>query len=178
MKLSIFGLGYVGTVSMACFARDGHRVIGVDVNSQKVDSIKSGKSPIIEPGLEALIKNGVESGNIQATTDVALAVNHAEIFLITVGTPSKSNGSLETKYVERVCADIGRELGAKDDYKVIAIRSTVLPGTVREEFIPIVENASGKKAGVDFGFCMNPEFLREGSAIRDFDNPPYTVIGN
>jgi GDP-mannose 6-dehydrogenase len=177
MNIAIFGLGYVGSVSMACFARDGHRVVGVDVNPQKISSIKSGISPIIEPGLETLIQNGVENGYITATSDVAMAVRHADIMLITVGTPSKSNGSLDTKYVERVCTDIGNELAKVGEYKVVAVRSTILPGTVFEKLIPVLESASGKKAGRDFGFCMNPEFLREGSAIRDFDNPPYTVIG-
>jgi GDP-mannose 6-dehydrogenase len=177
MNIAIFGLGYVGSVSMACFARNGHHVIGVDVNQQKINDIQAGKSPIIEPGLDNLIKSGLESGNIRATNDVALAVDQAEIILITVGTPSKSNGSLETLYVERVCEDIGKELAIRKDYKVVAVRSTILPGIARDILLPLLETSSRKIAGNDFGFCVNPEFLREGSAISDFDQPPYTVIG-
>ena len=177
MNLAIFGLGYVGTVSMACFARDGHHVIGVDVNPNKINSIREGKSPIIEPGLGELIQAGISNGHIQATMDVAEAVARSEVFLITVGTPSLPNGSLDTAYVIRVCQAIGRELAHKDAYNVVAIRSTVLPGTAKEIFLPELEKASGKVAGGDFGFCLNPEFLREGSAINDFDHPPYTVIG-
>jgi GDP-mannose 6-dehydrogenase len=177
MNVAIFGLGYVGSVSMACLAREGHNVIGVDINPQKVNMIKMGKPTIIEPGLSQLIEGGVIQGRIKSTNDPSFAIQNSDVSLVCVGTPSKPNGSLETSYAEKVCREIGLELAKKDSYHVIAIRSTILPGTSQERLLPILEEASGKEAGTDFGFCINPEFLREGSAIADFDNPPYTVIG-
>jgi GDP-mannose 6-dehydrogenase len=177
MNIAVFGLGYVGCVSAACLARDGHRVIGVDVNPVKVKCIQQGTSPIIEPGLEVLIQTSVAAGLLQATGDVACAIDHAEVAMICVGTPSQDDGGLELKYVERVCKDIGRALADKEVYITIVVRSTILPGTALERLLPILEAESGKKAGRDLGFCVNPEFLREGSAIADFDHPPYTIIG-
>ncbi len=177
MKVSIFGLGYVGCVSAACFARDGHDVIGVDVNPQKIEMIQAGKSPIIEPGLADLIERGVQTGRLQATDNVIEAIARTEVAMICVGTPSMENGGLELKYLERVCESIGQALAGKSGETVVVVRSTVLPGTVQERLIPILEIHAGKQVGRDFGFCVNPEFLREGSAIADFDNPPYTVIG-
>jgi len=177
MNIAIFGLGYVGCVSAACFARDGHRVIGVDVNPVKVQTINDGKSPIIEPDLAELIHNGVDAKRLTATANADEAISQVEVAIICVGTPSKDNGNLELKYVERVIQDIGQSLKQKDDYMVVVIRSTLLPGKAQEQLLPLLERASGKKAGVDFGFSINPEFLREGSAIKDFDNPSYTVIG-
>lgn len=177
MNIAVFGLGYVGCVSTACFARDGHHVIGVDVNLEKVESIREGKSPIIEPRLGDLIQQGVDAGRIEATDEASHAINHADVAMICVGTPSQPNGSLDLTYVERVCQDIGQSLANKSSYIVVVVRSTMLPGNAQDRLIPILESTSGKQAGEDFGFCVNPEFLREGSAIADFDHPPYTVIG-
>ncbi len=177
MKVSIFGLGYVGTVSAACLAGQGHDVLGVDVSADKVNQINNKQSPIVEPGLEPLISKGVETGKLKATQDTAAAVRHGEVLLICVGTPSHANGGLGLTYVERVAQDIGEVLATVNDYKVVSLRSTVLPGTFTETLKPILEQYSGKKAGVDFGVTVNPEFLREGSAIEDFINPPYTLIG-
>jgi GDP-mannose 6-dehydrogenase len=177
MKVSILGLGYVGCVSAACLTKDGNEVIGVDVNPVKVELLALGKSPIVEPGLNELIKQFVENGRLQVSVDVSFAVHNTEISLICVGTPSNDNGSLKLDYVKNVCREIGEVLAKKKDYHVVVVRSTVLPGTVDELLIPILEQSSGKKAGVDFGVCMNPEFLREGSAIRDYYKPSYVVVG-
>lgn len=176
MNIAVFGLGYVGCVTAACFARENHHVIGVDISAPKVESIQQGKSPIIEPGLSDLIQDQVSQGRLQATSDAETAVNSADIIIICVGTPSERNGSLNIRYVEKVCRDIGRSLRNKKEYAVVVIRSTILPGKANETFLQILESESGKKAGEGFGFCVNPEFLREGSAIADFDAPPYTVI--
>lgn len=177
MRLSIFGMGYVGNVSAACFAADGHTVIGVDPNAVKVDLINQGASPIVEPGLAELVADGVSSGRLRGTTDAAAAIAETDLSLVCVGTPSQVNGNLDLTYLERVCQDIGTCLKAKDGFHVVVIRSTMLPGTIRETVIPTLEAASGKVAGKDFGVCNNPEFLREGSAVRDFREPPKTVIG-
>jgi len=177
MNISVFGIGYVGAVTAACFAADGHKVIGVDVNRDKVRSINEGRSPIIERSLDELTREAVRSGNLSATDNVAEAVNHAEVCIICVGTPSAPNGNLNFEYVERVCTQIGQALAKADGYKVLAMRSTMLPGTLLKRLIPILERESGKKVGVGFGAAVNPEFLREGSAIEDFRNPPFTVIG-
>ncbi|MCB0121520.1 MAG: nucleotide sugar dehydrogenase [Caldilineaceae bacterium] len=177
MKLAVFGLGYVGCVTAACFARDGHHVIGVDVNRDKVQSLCRGESPIVEPGLAPLIKQVVADGRLTATCDAGQAFKEAEVVLICVGTPSKPDGSLETAHVERVCRDIGLLLREHADYLTIVVRSTLLPGTASKCLLPLLEATSGKKAGAAFGFSVNPEFLREGSAIQDFDNPPYSIIG-
>lgn len=177
MKISIFGLGYVGCVSAACLSQDGHTVIGIDVNPQKVGMIKSGRSPIIEPGVDDLIAAGVESGRLQASLDGQAAVHNSDISLICVGTPGQRNGNLELRYVENVCCEIGTALADKEAHHVVVVRSTVLPGTVGEKLIPVLEQHSGKRAGVDFSVCMNPEFLREGSAVKDYYRPSFIVIG-
>jgi GDP-mannose 6-dehydrogenase len=177
MKLSVFGIGYVGCVSAACFARDGHEVIGVDVNAAKVDIINSGRSPIVEPGMSDLMKEAVESGRLSATTDTAVAIQGSELSLVCVGTPSNANGSLDLRYITRVCQEIGAVLKTKSERHVVIIRSTMLPGTIENTVIPALEEASGKKAGTDFGVCINPEFLREGSSLKDFYAPPFTLIG-
>jgi len=177
MKISIFGLGYVGCVTAACLARDGHTVHGVDVNPQKVEMIRAGQSPVVEPGLSDLISQAVESGHLQAGLDSRAAVQSSDLSLICVGTPSNDNGSLRLDFVENVCREIGSALAEKPDYHVVVVRSTVLPGTVEEKMLPLLEQYSGKKAGVDFGLCMHPEFLREGSAIRDYMQPSLIVIG-
>lgn len=177
MRISVFGLGYVGCVSAACLARDGHKVMGVDISQNKVDIINSGRSPVVEKDIDEIIKEVVKSQKLIATTDVREAVRNSEISMICVGTPSNDNGSLDLKYVKRVCAEIGTGLREKDEYHVVVVRSTVLPSSVEEELIPILEKSSGKKARVDFGVCMNPEFMREGSSVYDFYHPPMTVIG-
>lgn len=177
MNVSIFGLGYVGCVSAACLARDGFDVIGVDINPDKVNLVRSGRSPIVEPGLQTLIEESVRAGRLSATQDSKEAVLASDVSLICVGTPSNGNGSLKMDYVESVCREIAGALAAKPDYHVVVLRSTVLPGTLRTRLLPILERCSGKRAGVDFGVCVNPEFLREGSAIRDYDEPSLIVIG-
>jgi GDP-mannose 6-dehydrogenase len=177
MDISVFGLGYVGSVTAACLASQGHKVVGVDVNVDKVQTINSGRSPVVEPGLDHLIRKAVSVGNLSATQDAAAAVAHGDVSLICVGTPSNSNGSLNLEYVERVYAEIGSALAGMQTYKVVALRSTVLPGTLSTCLIPILTEESGKRVGVNFGVAVNPEFLREGSAIEDFENPPFTLIG-
>ncbi len=177
MNISVFGLGYVGAVVAGCFARDGHTVIGVDVRSSKVDMLNRGVSPIVEPGLPELIAAGWRQGLIRATGDAEEAVLASDISLICVGTPSTADGGLQTDFLESVCAEIGAALAKKPGYHVVVDRSTILPGTVEGKMIPLLERHSGKRAGVDFGVAMNPEFLRESSAIKDFDEPPKTVIG-
>lgn len=177
MKIGIFGLGYVGCVTAACLAQDGHQVVGVDVNSAKVDILNSGLSPIVEPGLDVLIEKAVKSGSLRASVDYRQVVQDSDVSLICVGTPSNENGSLMLDFVKKVCREIGEALAEKNEYHVVVVRSTVLPGTVEETLIPILEEASGCKAGVDFGVCMNPEFLREGSAIKDYYMPSLVMIG-
>lgn len=176
MKISIFGLGYVGCVSAACLASAGHDIIGVDINPIKVDMINEGKSPIIEPELEDLIKRQVENGKISATLDTEYAVLNSDVSFIIVGTPSNGNGSVNLNYIFDVSQQIGRILTNKTTYHLIVTRSTVFPGT-GDKVINIIQESSGKKVGQDFGYCSNPEFLREGTAIHDFYFPPMTVIG-
>lgn len=177
MKISVFGLGYVGCVTAACMARDGHSVIGVDINPIKVDQLNKGQSPIVEPGLDEIVDRVVKSGHLKAGLDSLAAVQVSDVCLVCVGTPSNENGSLNLEYVENVCREIGSALKDKQGYFVVVIRSTVLPGTVEEKLIPLLEQQSGKQAGRDFGVCMNPEFLREGSAIEDYYHPSLVVIG-
>jgi GDP-mannose 6-dehydrogenase len=176
-RVSVFGLGYVGAVSVACLADRGHDVIGIDVNAAKADLIASGRSPIVEAGLEDLLRKGVAAGRIRATTDTALAIAQTDLSLICVGTPSNANGSLDLSYVRRVSEQIGDALAAKTIYHVVIARSTMLPGSTESTVIPALEQHSGKRLGADFGVCFNPEFLREGTSIADFDDPPFTVIG-
>ncbi|MCU0636842.1 MAG: UDP-glucose/GDP-mannose dehydrogenase family protein [Gemmatimonadaceae bacterium] len=175
--LSVFGLGYVGCVSAACLAREGHTIVGVDVNETKVSLINSGRPTIVEDGIADLVAGQVAAGRLRATTDVREAVLTTDMSLVCVGTPSRANGALDLRYVERVCEQIGEALAAKATRHVVVIRSTVLPGTVHEVVIPALERGSGRRAGTDFGVAMNPEFLREGTSIRDFADPPFTLIG-
>ncbi len=177
MKISIFGMGYVGVVSAACLAQLGHQVTGVDVSQDKVDIINSGRSPIIERDIDGLVAQAVAEGRLRATTDAVEGIRASEISLICVGTPSNTNGSLDLRYVERVSHDIGLALAQKAEFHTIVLRSTVLPGTTEEVVLPVLEIASGKKAGEGFGLCFNPEFLREGTSVADFWHPPFTVIG-
>ncbi len=172
MNIAIFGLGYVGSVSAACLAAAGHRVIGVDVDPYKTDLIRRGRAPITEPDLDELLSPLVADGRITVTSDTAEAVASADVSLVCVGTPSRRNGSLDSSYLERVLEQIGEALSRADRYHVIAVRSTLLPGVLGTQLVPLLERVSGRRAGVDFGVCINPEFLREGSAIRDFLTPP------
>ncbi|RPJ66866.1 MAG: nucleotide sugar dehydrogenase [Acidobacteria bacterium] len=178
MKVAVFGLGYVGCVSAAALAEDGHDVIGVDVNPDKAASVNEGRSPIVEPGLEQLIARGREAGRLRATTDTGEAVAASDVSLLCVGTPSRKNGSLDLQYLKRVSEEIGGELRRASGYHVVVVRSTVLPGTTHEVVIPALEEHSGKRYGEGFGVAVNPEFLREGSALRDFRNPPRTLVGH
>src|SRR5438093_12205379 len=178
MKVSVFGLGYVGSVSAAALAGDGHQVVGVDINGEKVASVNAGKSPIIEPGLDQLLARAVGERRLRATTDVAEAIGYSDVSLVCVGTPSRRNGSLDLTFLTRVCEQIGAALRDKPAYHVVVIRSTVLPGTTHDVLIPTLERASGKTYGDDFGVSVNPEFLREGSAIADFRKPPLTLVGH
>jgi len=178
MKVSVFGLGYVGSVSAASLAADGHEVIGVDVQRAKVDAVNAGQSPIVEPGLDELLASAVAEGRLRATTDTADAVANSDVSLLCVGTPSRKNGSLELEYLERVSGQIGAALRSKQDYHVVVVRSTVLPGTTHEMVIPAIERESGKKYGDGFGVSVNPEFLREGTALADFRKPPLTLVGH
>lgn len=177
MNLSIFGLGYVGAVSAGCLAADGHRVIGVDPNRTKVDLVNRGMTPIVEKDIGEMIAAAGSLGHLHATVDVNEAVQGSEVSLICVGTPSQLNGNLDLSYVRRVCEQIGAALTRKSSFHVVVARSTMLPGSMREVVIPTLERASGKRAGVDFGVCINPEFLREGTAVHDYRHPPKTVIG-
>jgi GDP-mannose 6-dehydrogenase len=178
MNVSVFGLGYVGSVSAATFADDGHQVVGVDVNAGKVAMLNEGKSPIVEPGLDTLIASNVAAGRLRATTSTEDAIDATDVSLVSVSTPSRRNGSLDLSYLARVCEQIGTALRNKSAYHVVIIRSTVLPGTTHCTVIPILERASGKQYGVDFGVAMNPEFLREGSAVKDIKHPPMTLVGH
>jgi GDP-mannose 6-dehydrogenase len=177
VKISIFGLGYVGTVLTGCLSKEGHEVIGVDTEPSKVDLVNAGKSPIIEQDLDGLLTDGVNRGTIRATTDHESAVLASELSMICVGTPGKATGELDLTFVMRVCEHIGAALRAKGACHVVVVRSTMLPGSVEGTVIPTLERSSGRRHGADFGVVMNPEFLREGSAIKDFYNPPKTVVG-
>lgn len=177
MQISIFGLGYVGAVCAACLSSRGHEVIGVDVSQAKIDMINLGKSPIVEPGLGELLQAGLQAGLLRGSTDVEEAVLNSSLSMVCVGTPSKRNGDLDLTYIDTVCREIGEALRHKSERHTVVIRSTVLPGTVANVVIPALEEASGKKAGLDFGVAVNPEFLRESTAIADYDFPAMTVIG-
>src|SRR5215467_8692357 len=178
MRISIFGLGYIGSVTGASLAAAGHDVIGVDANPDKVALVNAGRSPVIEPGLDELLGNAVAGGRLRATTDPKEAVQQSELSLICVGTPSQRNGSLNLEYLERVMQQIGEALADVDHYHVVVVRSTVLPGTTHGMVIPTLERASGRTYGEDFGVSVNPEFLREGTALKDFQRPPLTLVGH
>ncbi len=174
--VSVFGLGYVGCVSVACLAKAGHRVIGVEVNASKVELINRGVATIVEPGLDALLESGVASGAVSATTDAAAAIRQSDVVLVTVGTPSREDGELDLSHIHAVAEDVGRTLKDCDRFVTVAIRSTVKPGTCRT-VAGIIERASGRTFGANFSVVANPEFLREGTAIADYEKPPYVLIG-
>jgi len=177
MRISIFGLGYVGAVSLACLARDGHSVIGVDIDKAKLELIRDGKTPVVEEGMVDLMARVAASGRVTVTTDVIQAVLDSEVSLICVGTPSAPNGSQDQSAIIKLTHDLGRAMRGKADGHVFVFRSTLVPGTVEEVLRPLVERESGKREGEDFHVCFQPEFLREGTSIRDYDRPPFTVVG-
>jgi GDP-mannose 6-dehydrogenase len=178
MKVSIFGLGYVGAVSTACLARDGNTVVGVDIDESKLEMFRSGISPIVEEGMPELVRDVVANKEVAVTSDIYRAIHDTELSFICVGTPSRPNGSQDLSAAQRVCEQIGQALRDKTSYHVVVVRSTVVPGTVEEVLTPILKAESGKRNGVEFDVCFMPEFLREGTSIRDYDNPPYTVVGS
>jgi GDP-mannose 6-dehydrogenase len=175
--ISVIGLGYVGCVSAACFASRGHSVIGVDVDRIKLELLRSGKAPVVEERIAELTADVIASAALTVTEDTVAAVMASDISLVCVGTPSSPNGGLSTAFLERVSEQIGTALSKKSEWHVVVYRSTMIPGTCEKALIPILERASGKRAGVDFGVCVNPEFLREGSSVKDFLSPPKTVVG-
>jgi GDP-mannose 6-dehydrogenase len=177
MKISVFGMGYVGTVTAACLADQRHEVVGVDVNEHKVELINAGQTPVIEPTIGDLICEAVRDGRLRATTNSAEAVAATELSLVCVGTPSMQSGQLDLSGVEKASQEMGEALAKKSGFHTVAIRSTILPGTVDALVIPNIEAKSGRKAGKDFAVCYNPEFMREGTAVADFYAPPFTIIG-
>jgi GDP-mannose 6-dehydrogenase len=177
MKISVFGLGYVGTVCAACLADQGHTVVGVEVNPEKLQILENGRSPIVEKDIDALVSRGVKEGRLRVTSSALEAIAATDLSLVCVGTPSRANGSLDVSAVETVVEQIGQAIAAKGGYHSVVIRSTVLPGTIRERLVPLLERSTGGAVGVTFGLASNPEFMREGSAVADFRSPPKTVIG-
>lgn len=177
MKVAVFGLGYVGSVTAACLAKAGHQVVGVDPNAEKVRRVASGIAPVREPGLDDLLRTAIESGAMVATTDSTAAVDATDIAIVCVGTPSDSDGSLLLDHIRSVATDIGTAIRDRPSMYTVILRSTVLPGTTRQVLIPAIEAASGKEVGVDFDVCFNPEFLREGTSIDDYYQPPKIVVG-
>jgi len=176
-KVSVFGLGYVGTVTAACLTHQGNQVIGVDLSSSKVEILEGGRSPIVEPGVSDMIAESNKARRLRATTDSQKAVQESDISFLCVGTPSMRNGKLDLGHVGPVCEEIARALRTKDSFHLVVLRSTVLPGTAETIVVPTLERTSGKKLGQDFGVCVNPEFMREGTAVADFLEPAITVIG-
>lgn len=178
MRVSVFGLGYVGTVSMACLARDGHGVVGVDVDSRKVEHLRARRSPIIEVGIQELIETVCSTSRVKVTTEALTAIEESDVSFVCVGTPAQANGSQDLSALRRLAAEIGEAFKALDKRgHVVVIRSTVQPGTVEEVIRPLIEEHSGLVCGEDFFVCFQPEFLREGTSIQDYDNPPFTVVG-
>lgn len=177
MRVSVFGLGYVGCVSAGCLAELGHDIIGVDTNVQKVAWMNAGRCPIIEPSLDALVQAATLHGRLRATVDAREAVLGTDVSLVCVGTPAVATGGQDLSFVQRVCADIGAALRFKTAGHTVIIRSTVLPGTTETVVVPSLERASGRKAGEDFTVVVHPEFLREGSGVEDFFSPPFVVLG-
>ena len=176
-RVSIFGLGYVGSVTAACLASKGHTVVGVDLSASKAEQLNAGRSPIVEPLIAELAEEAHKSSRLRATTDSAAAVMETDISFLCVGTPSLRSGKLDLGHVEPVCREIGKVLRDKHAFHLVVLRSTVLPGTAEGIVIPALEQTSGKRLGKDFGVCVNPEFMREGTAVKDFLEPSMTIIG-
>jgi len=177
VKVAVFGTGYVGCVSAACLARDGHTVVGVDIDAEKVAAINQGRCPVAEPGLDELLAEQVAAGRLRATTDVAAAVRETRVALICVGTPSSADGSVNSQAVERVVESIGRVLRGTEREFTVVIRSTLLPGILENALAPRLAEAAGCELGTRLDLCNNPEFLRESCAIKDYDDPPYVLVG-
>jgi GDP-mannose 6-dehydrogenase len=177
LSVSIFGLGYVGSVSAACFSSMGHKVIGVDVSRAKVEMLDSGRTPIVEARMAELVAEANKACRLHATSDALEAVLNSDVSFVCVGTPSLKNGKLDLSHIENVAREIGAAIRQKKGPHVFVLRSTVLPGTTEGVVLPILEKESGKQCGRDFTVCYNPEFMREGSAVADFLNPPYTILG-
>jgi GDP-mannose 6-dehydrogenase len=177
LSISVFGMGYVGSVTAACFAHVGHKVTGVDISPAKIEMMAAGRSPIIEARMSELVEEGHRAGLLHATTNSVEAIRNSDISFVCVGTPSMRSGKLDLGYVERVVQEIGVALKQKKSHHVLVLRSTVLPGTTESLVIPTLEKASGGRAGKDFAVCYNPEFMREGTAVADFLQPPYTILG-
>ncbi len=178
MRVAIFGLGYVGSVTAGCLTRDDHHVVGVDPNPAKLELLRRGRSPVVEPGLDVLIESAVAGGKLEATDSAAAAVAATDIAFVCVGTPSRKNGQIELDHVRTVMAEIGSALRDRENHYVVVLRSTVLPGTTRNTVVAVLEESSGKGAGAEFDVCFVPEFLREGSAVADYFDPPKSVIGS
>ena len=176
-KISIFGLGYVGAVSLACLARDGHEMTGVDIDPAKLEMLRRGQAPIVETGIQELTRSVIRGGKVTVTDSVRDAILGTDVSFVCVGTPARSNGNQNLDAITRVAEQIGAVLAEKTTRHVVVIRSTVKPGTVEEVIRPAIEAASGLQAGVDFSLCFQPEFLREGTSINDYDHPPLTVVG-
>jgi GDP-mannose 6-dehydrogenase len=177
MNISIFGLGYVGAVSLACLARDGHQVIGVDIDPDKLDLIRQGRSPIVEEGIQELMASVVAAGKVTVTDDVSEALQHSDVSFICVGTPSSPNGSQDQSALLKIARQLGESLKSKTGRHLVVFRSTVIPGTVEDVLVPLIEELSGKRRDIEFDVCFQPEFLREGTSIKDYDKPPFTVVG-
>ena len=169
--------GDVGSVSLGCLARDGHEVIGIDIDEVKLDLIREGKSPVIEEGMPELIAATVNQGSVEVSNDVSVGIDNTDISFVCVGTPSLNNGDQNQNAILRLTEQLGEALRHKTERHILVYRSTLVPGTVENTLIPILESTSGKRNGIDFDVCYQPEFLREGSSIRDYDNPPFTIIG-
>ena len=178
MKISIFGMGYVGCVSAACLARDGHGVVGVDLSPVKLELLRSGKAPIVEEGIQELTRQAIAAGRLRVTSDSAAAISDSDLSFICVGTPSSPNGAQDLSAVRRVAETIGTALAKKKGFHTVVLRSTVTPGTTDDLVRAALTTRSGKRPGADFGTCFQPEFLREGSSIRDYDQPPFTLVGS
>ena len=176
-SISVFGLGYVGTVTAACLAYLGNNVIGVDLNRTKIEAMNSGNSPIVEPRVSEIIAESHKADRLHVTSSAETAVLNSEISFLCVGTPSLRNGKLDLGHIEPVCREIGEILKKKNSFHLVVIRSTVLPGTAETIVVPTLEKASGKRIGPEFGVCVNPEFMREGTAVADFLEPAMTIIG-
>ena len=177
MKISVFGIGHVGAVIAACLARDGHDIVVVDTDPAKVAAINERRSPIVEPGLQELIADAIKRDLLRATPSVTEATSHGCLSIVCVGSPSNEDNSVNLEYLDAVCRELGAAIRQADQRHTILVRSTVLPGTMRGVVIPTIETISGKKAGLDFGIGFSPEFLREGSAISDYYDPPKRVLG-